>query len=287
MNDRIKGAFDQIHAEEALKEHTLAYVTARTGRRERPAWGYRRLVPLVACLLLLAVGLTGYWAYFTPTAAISIDVNPSLELEINRFDKVISVQGYNEDGQALASTLDVQFMDYTQALDQILASDEITTLLAGDAVLTIAVGGSDVAQCGRMLSHIETCAQGHENTYCYAADPQDMEDAHDLGLSCGKYQAYLELQALDPSITPEEIQGMTMREIRDMIERLSSASSGADAGQDSGTMGNGSGYGSGGSGNGAGNGTGSGNAGNGNGYGSGSGAGHHDEGHHGYGHSGE
>ena len=30
----------------------------------------------------------------TPTAYISIDINPSLELGINRFDRIVSVEGY-------------------------------------------------------------------------------------------------------------------------------------------------------------------------------------------------
>lgn len=44
--------------------------------------------------------------------------------------------------------------------------------------------------------------------------------AHEAGLSCGKYRAFLELQLLDPDITPEAVQGMTMREIRELIESL-------------------------------------------------------------------
>ena len=48
--------------------------------------------------------------------------------------------------------------------------------------------------------------------------------AHAVGLSCGKYRAYLELHELDPSVTPADIQGMTMREIRDRIAALSGSS---------------------------------------------------------------
>ena len=36
-------------------------------------------------------------------------------------------------------------------------------------------------------------------------------------ISIGKYRAFLELQALDPSVTPEEVQKMTMREIRERM----------------------------------------------------------------------
>ena len=48
-----------------------------------------------------------------------------------------------------------------------------------------------------------------------------MEQAHEAGLSYGKYKAYLELQALDPTITVVEIQNMTMREIRDLLNAIS------------------------------------------------------------------
>ena len=30
----------------------------------------------------------------TPVSAVSIDVNPSIELGVNRFDRVVAVEGY-------------------------------------------------------------------------------------------------------------------------------------------------------------------------------------------------
>ena len=37
-------------------------------------------------------------------------------------------------------------------------------------------------------------------------------------MSVGKYRAYLILRELDPDITAEEVQGMTMREIYQLIQ---------------------------------------------------------------------
>ena len=42
------------------------------------------------------------------------------ELSVNRFDRVIAVTGFNEDGQEFSKTLDVTCKDYTQAIEQIL-----------------------------------------------------------------------------------------------------------------------------------------------------------------------
>ena len=227
MNDRIKDAFDQIHAEDELKIRTKAFLASRMSGHSRPRVArYRRLIPAAVCLFFLLAGFGGYWAYFMPVAAISIDINPSLELGVNRFDRVVSVEGYNEDGRELASSLKVKYMDYEEAINQVLASESVTGLLSQDQVLTIAVIGQDEERCGRMLSHIESCTQGHENTYCYSAHPQEVAKAHEMGLSYGKYRAFLMLQSLDPTIMPEEIQGMTMREIQDWIQSLSGEDTG-------------------------------------------------------------
>lgn len=234
MQDRIRAAFDSVHAEDALKERTRRFLAGKTRNyAHAPAPAYRRLAPVLACLLLLVMGLGGYWAYFLPTSYISVDVNPSIELGINRFDKVVSVAGYNPDGEALAAALDIKYMDYTAALEQVLSSEAVTACLAQDGLLTIGVIGADLDHCQHLLDNVRACAQGHGKAYCYAASTAELSQAHSLGLSYGKYRALLEAQALDPSITAEDVSQMTMRELYDLIERLSggeAASPASDAG---------------------------------------------------------
>lgn len=222
MNDKLKEAFEEIHAEEELKESTRRFLVQKTGNyRKYYGWGYKRLLPVVASVFILLVGWGGYQVYFRPVSVISIDVNPSLELGVNRFDRVVSVEGFNEDGKKLADSVNVKYAEYTDALRQILSSDSVRRCLGRDEVVTIDVVGDDEGTCGRMLSNIEHCTSGHRNTYCGSSDIADVEAAHELGLSYGKYRAYLELRELDPDVMPEDVQGMTMREIRDLIERLS------------------------------------------------------------------
>ena len=67
---------------------------------------------------------------------------------------------------------------------------------------------------------MEACAANRKNAYCYACSPEEVDEAHAAGLSHGKYRAYLELQALAPDITIEEVQGMTMREIQELVQQL-------------------------------------------------------------------
>lgn len=222
LNEKLKDVFDQVQAEEDLKEKTRAFLARKTQEYKKARTvKYKYLIPAAACLIFVLFGFGGYWLYFTPTADISVDINPSIELGINRFDKVVSVSSYNDDGQDLLDSINIKYMDYTEAVDQILASENIAALLDNDAVMTITVVGSDGEQSARLLSGVESCTEGQKNTHCYCADSDEVSQAHQMGLSYGKYRAYLELQALDTDITPEEVQGMTMREIRDLIDSLS------------------------------------------------------------------
>lgn len=225
MEHKIREAFDSIHAEENLKETTRTFLLEQTneyGEKASRKFAYRRAVPVLLSLFLLVIGFGGYRIYFTPTSVISIDMNPSLELGVNRFDRVISVEGFQEEGKALAASLSIRHMEYIEALEEIMANERVIEGLSEDEILTISVIGNGGEQNQKMLATIEASTAGHKNTYCYYADTEDVKEAHHTGISYGKYRAFLEVQALDPDITTEDIQEMTMREIHDLTDDHSS-----------------------------------------------------------------
>lgn len=220
MYEKLKEAFDQIQAEEELKSRTKEYIFHKTnGYTQKKAVNYRVLLSAAACMMLFV--FSGHWIYFTPTTEISIDINPSMELAVNRFDRVISVDGYNDDGEELAASLDIKYMNYSDAVNEIIESDAVTSLLSENEIMSITVTGTSEAQSSKVLSDIQSCTREHKNTYCYSARSEDVESAHELGLSYGKYKAFLELQSLNPDITVSDIQNMTMREIKDLTDKLS------------------------------------------------------------------
>lgn len=73
-------------------------------------------------------------------------------------------------------------------------------LLSDGEIMAIAIIGKDSAQSEEIFSAIQSCTAEKSNTYCYAARAEEVQAAHEAGLSYGKYRAYLELQALDPTL---------------------------------------------------------------------------------------
>ena len=221
MSNRIREAFDDVRAEKELKEHTKEYLRRKVYRRNRTLWTVPvRAAAAAAFLFLIALG-GGSWLYLAPTAYISIDINPSLELGVNRFDRIVSVTGYNEDGKALADSLDLKYMDYSDALEALLADQDMEVYLSDNADVVLTVAGKSENQSSQILETVESCASSHENVHCHSGDTEEIHHAHNAGLSFGKYQAYLTLKGLDPSVTLEEIQDMTMSQIRELIQEYS------------------------------------------------------------------
>lgn len=231
MNDRLKITFDQIRAEEELKVRTLKFLSEKfynSGKTK--AFPYRRLMAAAACFVMLLFGGSGYYMCFQQAFVLSVDVNPSVELGINRLDKVISVEAYNEDGYALLSSLDVRYLDYREALEQILEDGNQKGYMAQDQPVAVTIFGKDEKKSQQVLEDLTVYTSSYQNIHCGCASSDVVSAAHASGMSFGKYQAFLQLQALEPELTPDDVRELTMCQIWDRIDTLEGKSQNHDHG---------------------------------------------------------
>lgn len=226
--EKLKAALDQIHAEESLKTSARKHLYEKVYFKEKKRRSLLRNFAAATVCSFAALAAAGAWLFFTPTAYISVDINPSMELGINRFDRIISVTGYNEDGRALAQELHIKYMDYTEGLEALMEDQDMKVYLSDNADIVLTVAGDNAAKSSEILDNVESCMSQHQNVYCHSGDSEEIHHAHDAGLSFGKYQAWQILQGLNPDMTLEEVQDMTMAEIRDLIEEYSQEESSED-----------------------------------------------------------
>lgn len=213
----IYSALSSIHADEDLKQKTKKSVSELiTKRRVKYRFHAAPIVSAVACAAVFAAAVFGYNMYFTPVYALSIDINPSIEFGINRFDRVINVTGYNEDGKKLVENTDIKNMKYTDAVESLLNSESVQEYTENGADVVVTVSGGNIQKNEEIITAVENC---HTQThmYCYDVSDEEAQEARNYGLTPGKYRAYTELKKYEPNITPDEISGMTMREIREKI----------------------------------------------------------------------
>lgn len=243
---------------------------ANTAASRRPVTRRRFVQLMAACIAAsaLAVG-GGALAFADETAQVEIDGSAVAELGLNRWDRVVRVWASDDDLADALSALGLIGMTCEDALTAIAADSAATGFLARDRIELVACSDNT----GQMQSVFDACsatANGFgPGTACSTADSQTRAEARAAGMGVARYQVYCEIAAIDPTYTAETCAPMSMRELRDLLARLTGEAP-EGAGHGGGQGGNGTGRWNGQGGNGAGMGSG---AGRGQGHGGGHGQG--------------
>jgi len=81
----------------------------------------KRLVAIVTVLALIIASSVGFaYLYNTPYSYASVDINPSLTIELNIFDRVVNIEGVNSDGEKMSEELKLENMNLAEAVDEIV-----------------------------------------------------------------------------------------------------------------------------------------------------------------------
>ena len=218
--NRLRDSMKDIRASEELKQSTLLYLNGQRNRENkkrifRKQYVVMRYAVAVMCFFLLA-GAGGYSMYGRAISYISIDVNPSIELAVNRFDRVVSATGYNADAQDVLQHVPLKNISYMQALDRLLQDAYYSRYLNRDSQLVVTVV-SDHSDAMLEQIHANDSFQALD-ALTYSSDTACMKEAHQHEMSFGKYRAFLELSQYDADITVEDCHGMSMGEIQSRIK---------------------------------------------------------------------
>lgn len=189
----------------------------------------RKVLIGAACFLVIAVGGSGaaYAYYQTPVAYLSLDINPSVELGVNAFDKVVSAEGYNEDGQTILTGLDVTGSTVNEAVQSLITSADEKGYIAddGSTVISLTSETNDSEKAAELQTTSEAGAkealEGLEKEAVVQKDNVAIErrdEARELGITPGKLNLINKLQAVDPDATIEDYKDASVKEIMKIIK---------------------------------------------------------------------
>lgn len=207
--NKIKNAFNTIQASEELKENTKQYLYKNAYKQKK---NYRYVLAIIS-ILIIFFSVT---AYITPVAAISIDSESSLQIEVNKFNRVISVTAYDDKTNELIQSLNLKHLDYYTAVDKVINELEEENLIDNSSYLNIAISTKDNNMSDTFLDNIEDeYGQKYQHLKCMNPDTNSQNEAKRLQMSIGKYQEITEIQKDNPNINIDEIKGMSMQEIKE------------------------------------------------------------------------
>lgn len=232
MKQNIQNAFDAVKCDDALKERTRAAIVGKMRRKQQKkthrklrstSSGMKWAISIACLMLLVGSGFGGYRLYYTEAATISIDVNPSIELDINRWGRVVDEVPYGTDGENVLREVSLKHLEYGDAMERLLGSEAMRSYLQNNAVVSVTLENSNGNS--RLLENLQNCVdtaleQCHGNvTAEYASvDSHMCSEAHSHGMSVGKYYAIQELLDVDPMATLDEFKDKSMKEIRGHTE---------------------------------------------------------------------
>lgn len=181
-----------------------------------------RIAAIAACLALVACLIGGAVDFLRPVTYVGIDVNPSVELTLNRFDIVVGTHALNDDGQRAldkASCMWRAFDDAARDLDAAMhaIADE-------SAVVEVSIDCDNENRYAALAAQSNNCFGCNGEAHCARTNAEERQAAHDSGMGVAKYRVYQELQEVGVDISAEECASMSMRELRDLL-----AENGVDA----------------------------------------------------------
>ena len=189
---------------------------------------------LVACIILSSG--VGVYAYSrNPVAYVSMDINPSVELGVNAFDKIVSVEAYNEDGKKIlegtnlinTNASDAVSIIITNAISDGYITDDVTTIATATVAVEITTS-TDKEKVAIKLNEVLKEAANKtliDNNIDVEVETEKVaiirrDEARKLGITPGKLNLIQKLQALDPTITVEEYKYSSVKIIQEKTNEL-------------------------------------------------------------------
>jgi len=196
------------------------------------SFNFTRFASIAAALLLvLAIGVFGAGYYrnnFIVSSIVDIDVNPSVELSVNRNERVIKVEAVNTDGKDLLDGMDLKNTDLDVALNAIIGAMVKNGYFNGeDGKILVTVQNNDAAKASEIrtlvVSDIDAALKANSAgasilNQTVSADSQAETFAKEQGISIGKAVFVLNLAALGGDLDPAALSKMSLTELAELVK---------------------------------------------------------------------
>ena len=240
LNEKLRQAYE--HATPDVLDAVLSDCNEQKGRvvsmtteKKKKTW-LRPLIAAAACLCLLlggGFGLKSYRVNHMVDATVSLDVNPSVELQVNQKERVLTVKALNEDGRIIVGDMDLSGSSLDVAVNALIGSmlqNGYLNELANSILISVdnddPVRGADLqarlsAEVDRLLQTDSFSASVLSQTVVRSSELQQM--AEQYGITLGKAQLIQDILSRSTLHTFDELAPLSINELNLLLGKETAA----------------------------------------------------------------
>ena len=240
LNEKLRQAY--AHAVPDVLDAVLSDCNEQKGRvvsmtteKKKNAW-LRPLIAAAACLCLLlggGFGLKSYRVNHMVDATVSLDVNPSVELQVNQKERVLNVKALNEDGRIIVGDMDLSGSSLDVAVNALIGSmlqNGYLNELANSILISVdnddPVRGADLqarlsAEVDRLLQTDSFSASVLSQTVVRSSELQ--QTAEQYGITLGKAQLIQDILSRSTLHTFDELAPLSINELNLLLGKETAA----------------------------------------------------------------
>lgn len=240
LNEKLRQAYE--HATPDVLDAVLSDCNEQKGRvvsmtteKKKNAW-LRPLIAAAACLCLLlggGFGLKSYRVNHMVDATVSLDVNPSVELQVNQKERVLNVKAMNEDGRIIVGDMDLSGSSLDVAVNALIGSmlqNGYLNELANSILISVdnddPVRGADLqarlsAEVDQLLQTDSFSASVLSQTVVRSSELQQM--AEQYGITLGKAQLIQDILSRSTLHTFDELAPLSIHELNLLLGKETTA----------------------------------------------------------------
>lgn len=225
MDHAAPDPWDRILAScEAQKGTVIPMSEVKKARR----WWAPLAVAAALAVVCCVFGLTSWRSSNAVASVVSLDVNPSIQLQVNKNEKVLSAEPLNEDAQVILEGMDLRGTQLKVAVNAIVGSllqngylDRISSAILisveDDDALRAAQLESDLtAEVGTALQNASAGAAILSQVVSYDADL--IAQAQSSSISVGKAAMIQDIQALNSALDFDALAALSVEELKQLRE---------------------------------------------------------------------
>ena len=212
---------------EARKGTVISMTTKKTVNRK-----WTTLVAACLAVMLLCGGGVFYQQAHAVASVVSLDVNPSIELKVNRNEKVLSCTPLNEDAKAILADMsngaDLKGAKLDVAVNAIVGSLVRNGYLDSiSSAIMISVEDKDTARAEKLQRELTSTVDGVLQTSAAKAavltqtltqDAGREQQARENNISTGKAALVNHVLALNSALKFDELAKLSVEELKDLAE---------------------------------------------------------------------